>query len=108
MKAVLIRTDGTVEEIENSYDAIRAAVNGWLEAVPLDGADFVMLCDEEGKVYGREFNSRANDLANRYRSWDDPLVGDVAVVRRDGEGEWTEFTLADLVEAEGVSAGAGV
>jgi hypothetical protein len=100
MKAVLIRTDGTVEEIANNYDSIRAAVNGWLEAVPLEGGDFVMLCDEEGKVYGREVNERATALADRHRSWEDPLAGDVAIVRRDDEGEWTEFTLADLAGVE--------
>lgn len=102
MKAVLIRTDGTAEEIGGDYESLRSAVNGWLEIAPTPGSPFVMFCDEEGKIKGRGFNRRANDLANRYRSWDDPLVGDVVIAGPiDGAGENTEFTLVELETVEG-------
>jgi hypothetical protein len=59
-----------------------------------------MLCNEEGKLNRLPFNPSANHLANRYRDWNDPLVGDVVLVGPpDREGENTEYTLDDLKEA---------
>jgi hypothetical protein len=102
MKAVVIRTDGSVVEIESSYETIREALDGWMEIAPTPGSPFVIYCDEEGKIKRKPFNWRANDLANKYRSWDDPLAGDVVLVGpTNGEGEDTEFTLADLERVGG-------
>jgi Domain of unknown function (DUF3846) len=100
MKAVAIRIDGTVEEFDQTYETIKERVGGWLEIAPTPGSPFVMFCDEEGKLKGLPVNVRANALANQYRDWEDPICGPVVLVGLpDGEGENTEFTLAELERA---------
>jgi Domain of unknown function (DUF3846) len=100
MRAVVIRVDGSVAEIESSYESIRETLGGWMEIAPTPGAPFVMLCDEEGKLRGKPFNASANALANQYRTWEDPLVGDIVLTGPvDSGGDHTEFTLADLQKA---------
>jgi len=99
MKAVAIRVDGKMEEIEASYESIKSALGGWLEIAPTPGAPFVMLCDEEGKLKGKRLNAVATTLANDYRDWDDPIVGDVVLTGLpDREGDHTEYTLEDFAE----------
>lgn len=101
--AVVILTDGTASEIDGDYESLKAALDGgWLEIAPTPGSPFMMFCDEEGKLKGLPFNERANTLANRYRSWEDPLAGNVVIVGPvDGDGEHGPFSLNDLVEVEG-------
>jgi hypothetical protein len=101
MKAVRITVEGSVSEIDGEYESIKAAIDGWLEIAPTPGSPFVMLCDEEGKLKGKPFNERANTLADRFRDWEDPLVGDVVLVGLpDREGENTDFTLDDFLELD--------
>jgi hypothetical protein len=97
MKAVVIPIDGSFEEIESTYENIREAIGGYLEIAPTPGSPFVMLCNEHGKLDGLPFNFIANQLANRYRDWEDPLMGNVVLVGLpDREGENTEYSLEDL------------
>jgi hypothetical protein len=99
MKAVVMRVDGSVSEFDQSYETIKENVGGWLEIAPTPGSPFVMFCNEHGKLDGLPFNPRANRLANRYRDWEDPLMGDVVLVGLpDNEGENTEFTILDFEE----------
>jgi hypothetical protein len=104
MKAVRIRVDGTVDEIDGGYESLSNAVDGWLEIAPTPGSPFVMFCDEEGKIKRKPFNPRANLIADRYRNWNDPLVGDVVLVGpTDRNGDNTEFTLADFNKIGGLA-----
>jgi hypothetical protein len=99
MKAVVIRVDGEIEEIDGTYENIREAIGGYLEIAPTPGAPFVMFCNEHGKLDGLPFNFIADQLANRYRTWEDPLMGDVVLVGPpDREGENTEYSVDDLLE----------
>jgi Domain of unknown function (DUF3846) len=99
VKAVAVRVDGKMEEIDASYESIKATLDGWLEIVPTLGAPFVMLCDEEGKLKGKRLNAVATTLANDYRDWEDLIVGDVVLTGLpDRNGDHTEYTLADFAE----------
>lgn len=97
MKAVLLPVEGDPSEIDVAdWTDIRKAIGGWLEIAPTPGAPFTMYVDEEGKMRGRTYNPRADRLANRYRNWKDPLVGDVVLVGRiNRAGDDTPFTMFD-------------
>ena len=74
----IIETDGSERTIEAPRDGMFAALYPelrctMLELVTLnDGRE--MLCDEEGRLRGRELNWKASQLAERY------IVGAVAVL----------------------------
>lgn len=96
-RAVVLHVDGTFEEIEQSLPALQQAVGGYIEIAPTPGAPFVMFCNEEGKIQGLPFNPRANLIANLYRDWEDPIVGDVVLVGPVNErGDNESLTLDDL------------
>lgn len=66
------------------YDAISAAVGGWLEPAPVDG-DITIYVHEEGKTLGLPFNKAADDLWAEVfpvedRHDGDFLVGSAAVL----------------------------
>lgn len=44
-----------VKEIENTLEALQAAVGGYIETVTL-ATDAVIICDEEGLLKGKEYN----------------------------------------------------
>lgn len=98
MTAVVIPADGMPPrevEVEDWRD-LGKAVGGWIEIAPTPGAPFTMYVNEEGKINGLPFNARANRLANRYRTWEDPLVGDAVICGpADEDGNDTPFTLDD-------------
>ena len=102
MKAVVLSaTGGDPLEVEAAddvmYEIIKSAVGGWIEIAPTPGAPFVMYVNEEGKIEGLPFNARADRLANRYRTWSDPLMGNAVLVGLpDDDGEDTPFTLFDF------------
>ena len=97
MKAVLLPVEGDPTEVEvEDWRDLGKLVGGWIEIAPTPGSPFTMYVNEEGKINGLPFNARANRLANRYRTWDDPLAGDAVLVGPPtGEGEDTEFTMHD-------------
>ena len=97
MKAIAIYPSGRYDVIDGGYESIHAALGGYLEIAPTPGAPFVMYVNEHGKLNGLPFNLAANELANRYRSWRDPLVGPAVLVGLpDNNGNDTEFTLGDF------------
>lgn len=99
MKAVVIPVAGEIHEIDGTYENIKQAIDGWLEIAPTPGSPFVMFCNEHGKLDRLPFNARADALANRYRDWEDPLMGNVVLVGPpDREGENTEYSLDDFLE----------
>lgn len=97
IKAVVLPVRGDPREIDViDWRTLGKAVGGWIEIAPTPGSPFTMYVNEEGKIDGLPFNPRADRLANRYRDWKDPLMGDVVLVgppTRDGED--TPFTLFD-------------
>lgn len=97
MKAVVIPVDGMPEEVEvENWETLGELVGGWIEIAPVPGAPFTMYVNEEGKIHGLPFNARANTLANRYRTWNDPLMGPAVLCGPvTAAGDDTPFTLDD-------------
>ena len=64
MKALQIRTDGSVRriDIDNTLEALQAAVGGYIETVKLDD-DCTLVNDEEGRLKGKPVNLNASLLA---------------------------------------------
>jgi hypothetical protein len=101
MKALRITMDSRVEEIEiNRLEDMQKAVDGWIELVPLsDNPGVTIYCNEEGKVRGLPVNRLATMFADNWRSWLDPLCGDVLVLGPiDRSGNDTDV-MPEIVEA---------
>tara|TARA_R100000234_G_scaffold118715_1_gene99767 strand:- start:2253 stop:2522 length:270 start_codon:yes stop_codon:yes gene_type:complete len=86
--ALIIRTDGSTEEINNpTLEQLQEAVGGYIEYVPIRKiknskmANY-MYCNGEGKLIGLEYNA----LATRFIDFDDVIVGNV-VIMFEGEDE---------------------
>jgi len=97
MKAVVIPVQGEPQEVEvEDWRDLGKLVGGWIEIAPTPGSPFTMYVNEEGKINGLPFNPRADRLANRYRTWEDPLVGPAVLVGPPTDaGDDTAFTLDD-------------
>jgi hypothetical protein len=99
--AIVIKTDGKIEEIRDDYDSIRMAIQGdgdgplpWLEAIGL--ADCIMMVDEDGRARRLKFNT----IATRIRNTDDQIVGNAVLVGQPtGNGDCKPFTMKDFNEA---------
>lgn len=82
--AQIIKTTGEVVEVspkngkDFSLEELKAIVGGWIEVVSLhDGR--LIVCDEEGKLKGKNRNHKATDLYRLTLLTNDFLVGDVLV-----------------------------
>ena len=83
MKALKIEGCTVVPvNIENTLDALQAAVDGYIETVPLVADKAVMIVNEEGLLRGMSYNAFATLIAARN------IVGPALIVGVDGE----EFT----------------
>lgn len=71
-------------DIENTLEALQAAVDGYIEAVTLIPGKAVMIVNEEGLLRGMAQNPIASAVANTQ------IVGPAVVVGIDGE-EFTDF-----------------
>ena len=86
--ALIIRTDGSTEEILNpTLEQLQEAVGGYIEYVPIRKQKYsrmanYMYCHGEGKLIGLEYNERATKLID----FNDVIVGNV-VVMYEGEDE---------------------
>ena len=69
-------------EIENTLEALQAAVGGYIETVRLRVGDAVMIVNEEGLLLGLPYNTLASGFAGR------TIVGTAIIVGVNGE----EFT----------------
>lgn len=76
-----------VISIENDGDAIRAELDGWIEAVTV-AEDLAFLCDEEGRLKGKPRNATLLS--------DIDFCGTVLVVGVDGE-EFCDVPKLDFV-----------
>ncbi|MGN1248914.1 MAG: DUF3846 domain-containing protein [Candidatus Spyradocola sp.] len=72
--------------LENTLDGLQTAVGGLIEFVYLSDS-FMLLVNEEGKLLELEPNRRLGC---------DVLVGDVYVVKDDGEGDLTSLSPEEL------------
>lgn len=80
-RAVAIYHNGhEIREVEADLATLQEVVGGYIEIAPTPGAPFVMLVNEEGKLHGLPLNVLANELADQYRDWNDPIVGNVVLV----------------------------
>ncbi len=80
MKAIKIKGRTVSEvEIENTLEALQAAVDGYIEAVTLIPGKAVMIVNEEGLLRGMAPNPIASTVANTQ------IVGPAVVVGVDGE-----------------------
>ena len=83
MKALKIEGCTVVAiEIENTLEALQAAVEGFIETVPLVPGKAVMIVNEEGLLRGMSYNALASAIAGTH------IVGPAVVVGVDGD----EFT----------------
>lgn len=71
-------------DIENTLEALQAAVDGYIEAVTLIPGKAVMIVNEEGLLRGMAQNPIASAVANTQ------IVGPALVVGVDGD-EFTDF-----------------
>lgn len=83
MKALKLESRSIITaDIENTLEALQAAVGGYIEAVTLVPGKAVMIVNEEGLLLGLSPNPIASAVANTQ------IVGTAIVVGVDGE----EFT----------------
>lgn len=61
--------------VSNSLEALQKAVGGHIEVVRL-ATNLVVICDEEGRLKGREYNCSICGM---------DFVGDIVIVGTDGE-----------------------
>lgn len=101
MKAVIIRTDNSVEEIETGgkYHDIKDIIKGWIEHISIIKEGEVvgsMYVNEEGKLLDLPYNRIATSLYLAERWWVDGIVGD-ALVFGPGDGEGGESDVTEEV-----------
>jgi hypothetical protein len=82
--AQIIKTSGAVIETKPKngtdfqLDELQSIVGGYIEVVSLrDGR--LIVCDEEGKLKGKERNNKATDILHSVFNNNDFMVGDVLV-----------------------------
>ncbi len=86
--AQIIKTNGAVIETKPKngtdfqLDELQSIVGGYIEVVSLrDGR--LIVCDEEGKLKGKERNNKATDILHSVFHNNDFMVGDVLVCNED-------------------------
>ncbi|MBQ1754112.1 MAG: DUF3846 domain-containing protein [Bacteroidales bacterium] len=103
MRAVY-KQPGHVPEIidlDNELVPIQGFIGGYIETVPLDG-DFLLICNEEGKLLGLEPNIFL--ISGTYV---DEIVGPILVVKNNGE-EFGELTEEEANEVCSIVGGSGI
>jgi hypothetical protein len=73
-------------EVEDTLTAYQELVGGYIEVVYLEN-DFILICNEEGKLEGLPMN---------FPLGRDIIVGDVFFSKDDGEGGFASMTDFDL------------
>lgn len=85
MKALRLEDRSIITaDIENTLEALQAAVDGYIEAVTLIPGKAVMIVNEEGLLRGMVPNPAASMIAGT------KIVGPALIVGVDGE-EFTDF-----------------
>ena len=82
--AHIIKTNGEVVEVQPKngtdfqLDELQAIVGGYIEVVGIHHGQLIV-CDEEGKLKGKDRNNKATDLYRLRLLTNDFLVGDVLI-----------------------------
>jgi len=80
---VLIKEPGKpweTAEIENTLEALQSAVGGYIETYTIDPErGLVLICDEEGRLNGKQYNIRVDDV---------DFVGTLLLCGFDEDGEF--------------------
>ena len=83
-----VTPDGSIEPLEllagapnTQLEQLQGIVGGYIEVVPVYGSDYYMVCDEEGKLKGKETNPLATRMLQM--SPHDCVVGTVVVVHNE-------------------------
>lgn len=99
---VVITVDGDIrvkkcEEI--TLDELQKVVDGYIETVPvtIGNGRYIMVVNEEGKLRNLDYNLCATKIRNRYRTTEDVIVGNVAIVKQKGE-DLIGLSKADLLD----------
>lgn len=77
-------------EIEDELEALQAAVDGYIEVVPMPGtARIRIICDEQGKLKDKEPNFALP-------AYHDVIVGAVLFVADGGDGDFTDLIPSEI------------
>lgn len=87
-----------VIEIENELEALQAAVDGYIEVLPMPGTRILMICDEEGKLKDKEPNFAL--LGADHVSFD-VIVGTTLFVGDNGDGDFRDLTAREIGYVQG-------
>lgn len=86
-RLVVIKTDGTVEELDQKkapdLKQLQSIVGGYIELVPglkYEGDEAYMYVNEEGKLKGLPINYKATELFQKIFGPFDVVCGNVAVL----------------------------
>lgn len=82
---------GRIIDIDNTLEALQAAIGGYIETVTLRSRGVCILCDEEGRIYREPHNCRVDGI---------DFCGTILVVGVDGD-DFTDCPLT-LEEWEGM------
>jgi hypothetical protein len=108
-KAMVIKVDGSIESIdlgdtpETEYQALRGAVGGYIQQVPLDDSGLMLFCHEEGKLIGLPYNEGATSVWEAFWGETDVMVGDCVIT---GDIDWDSEMTKGLTPAQVVQVGA--
>ncbi len=70
-----------IKDIENTLDALKSLVGGYIEVVRLDN-NVLLICNEEGKIQG---------LSPNFSMGYDTIVGTAVFVSFDGKEDFTDL-----------------
>lgn len=103
IRAIIKRPDeqyGHVTNISNTLENLQRTVGGYIETVtifgPRDGESFVIICDEEGRLKGKNPNCQVpSSFPRKPHGFAETLIdfyGDIVIVGVDGD-EFTDCPL---------------
>jgi hypothetical protein len=89
-----------VVEVDNTLKTFQEFVGGYIEVVPFtEDGDILVICDEEGKMKGKDFN---------LRYYEDILVGTLVFVKNGDDGEFHSLESDDLLVVNEIIKNGGV
>ena len=76
--AEIIRVDGTREKVnkELTLEFMQDVVGGWIEIVTFENGN-MLVCNEEGKIYGLPENILGTKIWEMYNGPTDRIMGDI-------------------------------
>ena len=86
---VVITAEGDiyVKKSAINLEELQSVVGGYIEPVPVTvgNGQYIMIVNEEGKLQNLPYNLCATRIRNNHRRTEDFIVGDVAIVKQQGE-----------------------